>query len=97
MAKVMGEVVALVLENIDVFILNFPAGTAGSSQEIDILTGHRMIGNPTVVIELFTGDFMRNGQLEPVNQKCILTSPNGHLVDEPIRPDFPMTAIPMAF
>ena len=52
MPIVVGEVIAVVLVDIELLILNLPARASDLHNHRDISCVHVQIGNPTVVIEL---------------------------------------------
>ena len=59
-AKVMFQMVALIFEYIDIFILDLPAGTPYSAEFGDIVERNRMIGGPSIVIDGLAGLGMGN-------------------------------------
>jgi hypothetical protein len=54
---VMFEVVPLILERIEGFILDFPAGPSTSHQVKNVEFGHRQVGNPAKVVDFVALDF----------------------------------------
>ena len=70
--------------------------TANHNQLRYILAGQEVIGDPGIVIDDLTRLFMHDPQLEPVDHQGLVTSPERHLVDQAIGPDFAMFPIPVA-
>ena len=59
-AEVMFQMVALVFEHIDIFVLDLPAGATYVAKLGDIRERNRMIGGPSIVIDGFAGLGMGN-------------------------------------
>lgn len=59
-AEVMFQMVALVFEHIDVFVLDLPTSATYLAELSDIVDRNRMIGGPSVVIDGLTGLGMGN-------------------------------------
>lgn len=53
MSEVVLQVVALGLERIVVFVLDFPAGTPGRDDAGNVVLGNREVGDERVVVDLF--------------------------------------------
>lgn len=61
------KMIAFGLQDIIVFVLDFPTGTSHLGKFGDIVSGHRMIRDETVLIEGFARLFIGNDQLEPID------------------------------
>jgi hypothetical protein len=59
-AEVMFQMVALVFEHIDIFVLDLPTGTTYSAELGHIVERNRMIGGPSIVIDGLVGLGMGN-------------------------------------
>ena len=74
MTEVVVNMVAMILENIVVFILAFPTGTTTSNNLWCILHLNVKAGYPLIAIEAFPRLFVDNAKITPVNQQSIIAS-----------------------
>ena len=73
-AIVVFEVVAVIFEDIDAFVFNLPATASTLDHRGYRLLIDGVVGGPTVMIELFAGIGVANGDFAPVNQQWVLTT-----------------------
>lgn len=73
-AEVVVNMVAMILEDIIVFILAFPTGTATSSNLWRVRLIQHEAGYPLVAIEDFAGSFMADLQITPVDWQSIIAA-----------------------
>ena len=71
-AKVMFKMIALIFEDIDGFIFNFPACASELAGRDDILISQLMVGNPGVAEKSVATFFLSDEPFAPVDGKCIL-------------------------
>src|SRR5205823_12966445 len=91
-AKVVFEVVTPVFENVVVFVLDFPAGPAGSDKEPDVGFGDLEVANEGVVVNHFSvGSFaLGNGHLAPVDFEGVVSFGQWHPVGPAVGVSLPM-------
>jgi hypothetical protein len=79
MAKIVFEVIAVVLEGIVAFVLGFPAGACRAHAEGHAVVGDGITGAKGIVIEQFAGLFVGDGDYRtfPSFSSCILLLPDG--------------------
>ena len=94
MAEVVSEMIAMVLEEIMIFVFGFPTGATGANNERDIVLGEQKIGSKGNAIEDLAGFLVDNREFAPVDEFCAFASPNGQGVDRAIIPAFVKTSIP---
>ena len=75
MPKVMFEVVALVFEDVDTLILDFPAGASTRSYICDRTGIDDVIRGPSIAIEQFPGNVVDDSQFTPIDKQGILPPP----------------------
>ena len=79
MSEVVLQVVALGLEGVVVFVLDFPAAPSCADELFDVLLAEHMSGNPGVVKGLF-GLLIFDDQLRPIDPQGILVILQGDMV-----------------
>src|ERR1035438_8353004 len=90
-AEVMFEMAALGLEGVVVFVLDLPAGAAGSRQGRHVVLGDGPVGDPGIEVKhlpLRVG----HGDFTPVDFQGVLTFGQGDLVGPAISVSVPLTA-----
>src|SRR5690606_21007541 len=94
MAEIVLDMIALAFEDIDSLILNLPTGTAKVTNIRHVAGREGVVGDPTIVIQAFTGGFMGDLQITPIDQQGLVTAPDGHLINPWPAPNRAMPAVP---
>lgn len=86
--EVVFDMVALILQGVEGFVLDFPARPAGTHQLDDIGLAHEKVGDPAVVI----GGLLANVQpvLEEIHQIGISAPVEGHLIEPSVNMPAPL-------
>ena len=94
MAKVMFKMIALLFENIDGFIFNFPASSASFADESDVFGGQKMVGDPCIHEDSFPTFLIGDVQFAPVHIECICANSKRELSGPAISPEVMVFPIP---
>ena len=94
-AEVVFEVVTPVFEDIVVFVLDLPAGSAGSDKERDVGFGDLKVADEGVVVNnLSLGSLpLGNGHLAPVDLERVVSFGQWHSIGEAVCVGFPMALV----
>ena len=96
MAKIVLDMITACGQDIVPLIFMFPSGSSSVSNFFDQMLVQAQTGHKAVLIKAFAAQFMGNGQFTPVHPQAIITSAQRQIIEIPIPPDFPMTAVPVA-
>ena len=94
MSKVVFEVVAFSLENVIVFVFNFPAGASIAHNGFDVVFPYFKIGDESVFVNDFAGSFVSDGQFSPVGKQGIFAAVQRQVIGVVIGVDFSVFSIP---
>lgn len=96
MAEVVIKMITFGLEDVVIFIFNFPTSPSDINKRDDGLSREVMIGCKGVVVELFTGFAVGDGHFAPINQQGIHATPEGNILNETTGDNFGEAAIKAA-
>ena len=97
MTEVMFEMVAMILEHIDVFIFHFPARPTDLNDFGNIGGGKGVIGGPRIMEQHRPCRFVGDGQFTPVHQESSSARAERDLVCPTMRADFGIAVIPVPY
>lgn len=86
----MFQMIVLIFEAVEGLIFDFPAGAPPAHQFADIEFGYAEVGDLTEVLSLAGGDFPI---FDEIDQKVLMGSVQGQLIDEPEAVDDPFEVL----
>src|SRR5262245_12959086 len=94
--KVVFEMITFGFEDVVVFVLDFPAGASGLNDGDNRLFSEVVIGDKSIIVELFPSFAMGDGDLTPIDQQGRFAATERNLLDKTAGDDFGKPSIPPA-